>query len=32
MNESQQRELPGWGKSKIKPIVEEGGRKHKNKH
>ena len=32
MNESRQRETPGWRKSKIGPIVEERGRKHENKH
>ena len=30
MNESQQRETLGWRKSKIRPIVEERGRKYKN--
>ena len=27
----EQREIPGWGKSKIRPIVEERERKNKNK-
>ena len=32
MNESRQRETPDWRNSKIRPIVEERVRKHKNKH